>query len=72
MNELTSLCNKYNQELECLSGGSESDDKKKQKYIKNNISYFRMEILYMKVYITELQKRIVKKQGFDDIKWVIP
>ena len=67
INEMTALCSKYNQELEALSRDSQD-----YRFLKNNISYFRMETIYMKIYITELLRRYKKKQSTEDLEWVLP
>lgn len=67
INELSSLCNKYNQELQAFN-----KDSSNWKFIKNNISYFRLEIIYLKIYMTELLRKKLKKESLEDLDWIIP
>ena len=67
MNELRDFCLKYNQELEALNY-----DENSFIYLKNTVAYFRLEIIFLRILMTELCERTLIKKSIESLAGMIP
>lgn len=67
VNELRDFCLKYNQELEALNY-----DENIYIYLKNTVAYFRLEIIFLRIFVTEICERALKKLSLESMEHLLP